>query len=32
MSKNTIVNIVETPEQRVSKAQNTVKGLFGDKA
>lgn len=25
MSKNTIVNIVETPEQRVSKAQNTVK-------
>jgi len=31
MSKNTIVNIVETPEQRVSKAQSTVKGLFGDK-
>lgn len=31
MSKNTIVNIVETPEQRASKAQSTVKGLFGDK-
>jgi hypothetical protein len=31
MSKNKIVNIVESPEQRVAKAQTTVKGLFGGK-
>ncbi len=30
MSKNTIVNIVDS-EQRVAKAQTTVKGLFGSK-
>jgi hypothetical protein len=31
MSKNKIINIVESPEQRVAKAQTTVKGLFGGK-
>lgn len=30
-SKNKIINIVETPEERVHKAQSTVKWLFGEK-
>lgn len=30
-SKNKIINIVESPEERVHKAQSTVKWLFGEK-
>jgi hypothetical protein len=29
LNKNTIINVVESPEQRVAKAQTTIKGLFG---
>jgi len=31
MSKNKIINIVESPEERASKAKSTVKWLFGGK-
>jgi len=30
-SKNNIINIVASPEERMHKAQTTLKGLFGGK-